>query len=204
MPELLMENAGAALASECSRMASELGLDRIVLYVGPGNNGGDALVAGRHLAGSGARIELRAPLGRPDPDPRRLELERAAGRFPGTLASADPLAPVPGSALVVDGLFGVGLARPLQGAARSAVEHIRASGAPVLAVDLPSGLDADEGRVLGAAPRAARTLTFVAPKRGLLLGRGPELAGEVRVAGIGVSAEYAAAWLRERRSAATG
>jgi NAD(P)H-hydrate repair Nnr-like enzyme with NAD(P)H-hydrate epimerase domain len=177
---LLMENAGAALAQEALQMLAEQGLPRIVLFCGPGNNGGDALVAARHLAGAGPEVEIRLPLAL---DPARAA---AVDRW------------------LVDGLFGLGLSRPLEGAARAAVQLLNGSGSPILAADLPSGLDADRGVALGLAVRATRTLTFVAPKRGMTVGLGPECCGEVRVADIGVHAAYAAAWLGARRAGATG
>jgi hydroxyethylthiazole kinase-like uncharacterized protein yjeF len=199
---LLMENAGAALAQEALQMLAEQGLPRIVLFCGPGNNGGDALVAARHLAGAGPEVEIRLPLAL---DPARAAaVDRWIGRVPDCrLATADAPLP-PGRALLVDGLFGLGLSRPLEGAARAAVQLLNGSGSPILAADLPSGLDADRGVALGLAVRATRTLTFVAPKRGMTVGLGPECCGEVRVADIGVHAAYAAAWLGARRAGATG
>lgn len=198
-----MENAGAALAHAALQLAAEQGLGRIVLFCGPGNNGGDALVAARQLAGAGPRLEIRLPL--PLDATRAAALERWSRHFPGCLVQSPAGAPLdPAQDLVVDGLFGLGLVRPLTGVALAAVERINASGAAVLAVDLPSGLHADRGEVLGAAVRATQTLTFVAPKLGMTVGLGPACSGEVRVAGIGVTAAYAEAWLRQRRAAATG
>lgn len=197
-----MENAGAALADEALHLLEEQGLTRIVLFCGPGNNGGDALVAARHLAGAGPAVEIRLPL--PLDDLRATALDRWIGRLPGCRLAPSEAPLRPGQDLVVDGLFGLGLSRPLTGAARAAVQLLNGSGATVLAADLPSGLDADRGVELGLAVRATRTLTFVAPKRGMTIGRGPECCGEVRVAGIGVHAAYAAAWLRARRADATG
>jgi NAD(P)H-hydrate epimerase len=197
-----MENAGAALAQEALHLLEEQGLTRIVLFCGPGNNGGDALVAARHLAGAGPAVEIRLPL--PLDALRAATLDRWIGRLPGCrlAPSADPLHP--GQDLIVDGLFGLGLSRPLTGATRAAVQLLNDSGALVLAADLPSGLDADRGVPLGLAVRATRTLTFVAPKRGMTVALGPEHCGEVRIAGIGVHAAYAAAWLRARRAGPTG
>jgi NAD(P)H-hydrate epimerase len=93
---------------------------------------------------------------------------------------------VQAAALVVDALFGTGLERPLDQPWKAAIEAVNASGRPVLAVDLPSGLDADSGAALGALVRATATVTFVAKKPGLTRGLGREAAGRVRVAEIGI------------------
>lgn len=199
---LLMENAGAALAKACLEALAETRNDRIVLICGPGNNGGDGLVAARHLAGRGPRVEVWCPLGgaRERLDPLRGLLPLASGLL---LHPQD--APFPGGpALRVDALFGLGLSRPLYGNAREIVEAMHHAGAPILAADLPSGLDADRGEILGAAVRADCTLSFVAPKRGLLTGAGPSHSGKLRTAGIGVADAVAAAWRARRRAAPKG
>ncbi|HTE05752.1 MAG TPA: NAD(P)H-hydrate epimerase, partial [Planctomycetota bacterium] len=110
--------------------------------------------------------------------------------------------------LLVDGLFGVGLRRPLQGAARAAAAHIDASDATVLSIDIPSGLHATTGAVpaargspRGVAIRADLTLTFVAPKRGFFLGSGPALVGAWRVVDLGFPPRLAHEWLARRRAA---
>lgn len=193
---LLMENAGAALAREAEQLLSQKGLRRIVLFCGPGNNGGDALVAARQLAGSGLEIGLRLPL--PLPAGAQQALDLLVARMPDF--RLEPSEAELGQALLVDGLFGLGLSRPLEGAALAAVHAMNRSGCPVLAVDLPSGLHADDGCELGLAVRATRTLTFVAPKRGMLQGLGPAVCGELRIAQIGVSQAYAEDWLRRRRA----
>ncbi len=174
----LMEAAGAALASAARQALLERGACRVVLLVGPGHNGGDALVAGRLLRQRhGLEAETWRPLAEP---PRRPRLD------------ADTL--------LVDGLFGVGLCRPLQGEARAAVEHVNAGAADVLAVDIPSGLHATSGAVLGAAVRARRTLCFVGPKAGFFVGAGPAHVGAWTVAEIGFPAVDAEVWVRARRA----
>jgi len=190
--ELLMENAGAAVAREAEAMARARGAARCVVLCGTGNNGGDGLVAARHLAGAlpvrvllaGARSAVRgdaaANLARLDAMGLAVEEARGAAALRDALRG--------GGAVLVDALFGIGLDRPLDGLARELVEAANASGAPILAVDVPSGLDSDRGVALGAAMRAAVTVTFVAPKLGFALADGPAHVGRVVVAGIGVPA----------------
>jgi NAD(P)H-hydrate epimerase len=175
--EGLMAVAGARLADAVRESCIDGDLGRVVCLVGPGNNGGDALVAA-DLLDDELTVERWRPLAgdaTPALDPR---------------------------CLVLDGLFGVGLERPVEGAAAAALQAVAASGAPVLAVDIPSGLHATSGEVLGTALPARRTLTFVGPKAGFFLGRGPELVGRWRAADIGFPVEQAHAWLQQRRELA--
>ncbi len=198
---LLMENAGAALADRIRRRAGERNCRRVLVVAGPGNNGGDGLVAARQLLGE-LDLGVVLPLGRPREDPASpafLALRAAESLAVPTAASLEPAALGP-EVLVVDALFGTGLSRPLSGTAAEVVAAITAAEAPVLAVDIPSGLDGDRGVVLGAAVRADWTLTFVGPKHGFVRGVGPEHCGEVEVAGIGVSTAFTEAWLDRHRS----
>jgi len=182
--EELMAVAGRRLAEAARARLAARGLRRVVALVGPGNNGGDVLVACEHL--------------RPDVD---VVVVRPL--------DGDALPELGPHDLVLDGLFGVGLARPVDGPARAAVEAVNASEARVLACDVPSGLSADDGTVVGAtdadpaggvAIRADRTVTFVGPKRGFRLGQGPAHVGEVQVVDLGFPIEEAEAWLRRRRA----
>lgn len=199
---LLMENAGQALAGAVRRAAEEASAERVLFVIGPGNNGGDGLVAARQLWGSpGLEIALAAPLGPPrNPDSPAFQAlaPLEALEVPWWEGPLEGLAEE-GFGLVVDALFGVGLSRPLAGAAAEAVRALNASGLPILAVDVPSGLDADTGTAPGPAIRAQWTLTFVAPKRGFLQDAGPACCGQVEAAGIGVSRALAEAWVARRR-----
>jgi len=197
-PEL-MERAGAAAFEAIRRRFSSAWAGRVVLLCGPGNNGGDGFVVARHLAAAEAR-RVRAVL----VGPRGQVRGDAAGALAALTAAAPPvmveaaderalgsaLAPFdgagrPGLDLAVDALFGTGLARPLEGVYRAAVEWLNRCGAPVVALDLPSGVHAGTGRVLGAAVRATRTLTFGLAKLGLALQPGAALAGALEVLDVG-------------------
>ena len=218
----LMARAGAQVAAVARELLRVRGSTRIVVLEGPGNNGGDGVVAAALLAPECETWEWR-PLGRPATaqavsDAALAELvgptgagrsgveARAALPVPTRVVTPGPVGagpPLDARTLVVDALFGVGLARPLAGAARSAVGRVLAAGAPVLAVDVPSGLDATTGQVVGGADGialpAVATVSFVLPKAGLLAADGPALAGEVRVVEIGFPVAEAVAWLRARR-----
>ncbi len=156
-----------------------------VVLCGPGNNGGDGFVIARALAEAG--WEVRAGLlGDADRLPGDAALN--AGRWREMGGAIAPLDPglVEGAGLIVDALFGAGLARPLDGVARRTVEAAAAAPAPVVAVDVPSGVDGDSGAVLGAAAAAELTVTFFRKKPGHLLLPGKALAGEVAVIDIGI------------------
>lgn len=178
----LMENAGRAVAAEAERMVSPGA--RIVVVCGPGNNGGDGFVAARLLKERGYNVQLGL-LG----DLARLKGDAAAmaARWKGTALDAVTL-PLGVADLVVDALFGAGLSRALDGDAARCVEGIVASGKPVLAVDVPSGLDGTTGSAAGAVVRATRTVTFFRRKPGHLLMPGRALCGEVVVADIAIPA----------------
>jgi len=196
--EGLMATAGARVAEAARRLCRERGLTRTVFLVGPGNNGGDALVAERLL-----RPALETLVWQPLPRAAGADALAGADRARPPRVTAEPPA-LDARTLLVDGLFGVGLARPLGGAARAAVQHVSASPATVLAIDVPSGLDATTGEVLGGdegvAVRAHETVTFVGPKAGFFVGRGPELVGAWRAVDIGFPPREAEAWLMAWRA----
>ena len=182
----LMERAGLAAAELARELAGSSG-KRIVVLAGPGNNGGDAFVLARHLKGwwfdvavtfAGEAQKLSA-----DASAALAAYQSAGGSF-----AADP--PASGDcALIVDGLFGIGLKRQLSGPYAALVGWINEARAPVLALDVPSGLDSDTGEVLGCAVRASHTLTFIALKPGLLTLDGAEQTGALHVASLGLDAQ---------------
>ncbi len=189
----LMERAGA-LAVEVLRERFAAALRRgVVVVAGKGNNGGDALVMARHLRRRRTRVEVflavkESALGG-DARTNLLRWKRAGGRVReiGDEGGVVALAAAAGRAgVVVDGLFGTGLRGELDERSRVIIEAMNAATAPILAVDVPSGLDADRGVALGGAVQATLTVTFAYPKIGLLLYPGAELAGEVAVVDIGI------------------
>lgn len=158
---------------------------RWLILCGAGNNAGDGYVVARLARTAGLEVTVAALS-----EPRRLqgdagrawqEFEAAGGDVvqftDGLCAAAD---------LVIDALLGTGIVRPLEGAYLHAVEAVNASARPVIALDMPSGLDGESGRVLGEAIRAAATVTFIGRKQGLYLGAGPEHAGTILFSALGV------------------
>jgi hydroxyethylthiazole kinase-like uncharacterized protein yjeF len=176
----LMERAGEAVARAAVMAAG--GGRRIVVVCGPGNNGGDGFVAARLLREQGFDVRLQL-VG----DRERLQGDAAiaASRWRGDAEPFDELA-LAQCDLIVDALFGAGLSRNLSGAAKRAVEAINASQVPVVAVDLPSGIDGMSGQVRGSAVRATHTVTFCRMKPGHLLMPGRIHCGKITVADIGI------------------
>jgi len=179
----LMERAGAAIAEALQARWPD---GRVLVLCGPGNNGGDGFVVARllHETGRDVTLALLGETGRLAGD-AAANAERWTGELGqpvhslgvGLLDAAD---------IVVDALFGAGLARSVEGVAREVIDAINETGAPCLAVDVPSGVHGDTGAVMGAAPRAGLTVTFFRRKPGHLLYPGRGLCGDVRVADIGI------------------
>ena len=176
----LMENAGAAVARAALAMCAPRG--GVAVLCGPGNNGGDGFVAARHLHGAGLDVRL-ALLG----SPGALKGDAAAmAQRCGLPITALTPSSIDGAQLIVDALFGAGLARPIAGVAAEVVAAINRSRVPVLAVDVPSGLDGTTGEAAGPVVKAVRTVTFFRRKPGHLLLPGRLLCGEINVADIGI------------------
>lgn len=176
----LMENAGGAVADA----VAALGVRRVLVVAGPGNNGGDGFVAARLLAERGHDVRV-AFAG----DRARLKGDAAlaAERWGGTIVAADPTA-VGDCDVIIDALFGAGLDRDVEGLPRGMIEAINAAGVPVVAVDLPSGINGNTGAVMGVAVKATQTVTFFRRKPGHLLLPGRLHCGPVAVADIGIPA----------------
>ncbi|WP_404815340.1 NAD(P)H-hydrate dehydratase [Streptomyces thermolineatus] len=185
LPEgALMQRAAAGLAAVCAGVLGGAYGTRVVLLVGSGANGGDALYAGARLARRGASVTavLLSP-GKAYPD-GLAALRSAGGRTTGDPAAGEEL--VRRADLVVDGIVGIGGRGRLRGAAVPLARAAAGSGAAVVAVDLPSGVDADTGEVAGEAVRADVTVTFGTHKPGLLVDPAAGFAGTVHLVDIGL------------------
>jgi NAD(P)H-hydrate epimerase len=193
---ILMERAGLAATQEILARYGQLG--RVVVVVGKGNNGGDGMVVARHLDDAGWEVEVMAPRGgRPVTGDGRTMAD-VARRMGIRVAPLDAPRLAGYAGVVVDALLGTGARGAPQGAVRSAVRAIRSAAGPVVSLDVPSGVDADTGRVAGDAVQADLTVTFHADKVGLHVEPGRSIAGEVVVADIGIPAVIRmepAAWL---------
>jgi NAD(P)H-hydrate epimerase len=189
-----MENAGA----EAARIALQTLAARrgdVLCVCGPGGNGGDAMVVARHLAIAGVDVSLATFGAQPSGDAgvqaaicvaMGLRTRRILDCTDAARACCADDAP----ALIVDGLYGTGLTRALDGTAAALVDAMNASGAPILALDVPSGLDCDTGEPTGPCVRATVTVTFVAEKTGFANPASRAFTGEVRTVGIGAPREW--------------
>lgn len=177
----LMERAGAAAAAVAARLAGDRGR-AIVVLAGPGNNGGDAFVVARRLLAGWNDVRV-VFAGEAD----RLPADAAGAHRAFIGAGGRTTLELPARpALIVDGLLGVGISRPPEGRIAQFVQWANAATAPILALDLPSGLDAATGRSYAATVRATHTATFIALKPGLLTADGPDHCGEVSVHDLGL------------------
>jgi NAD(P)H-hydrate epimerase len=194
----MMENAGAAVADEIEKLAGSISGKRIVLLVGSGNNGGDALVAGHYLAETGAIVSgyLIKELPEDDPNLKRLtergllmavaNQDQRARVLSNQIQSAD---------IIVDGILGTGFRLPLKGGAKDVLGRVRRElrrreNAPlVVAVDCPSGLDCDTGEVAEETLEANLTVTLAAAKPGLMRFPGAEYVGRIVIGDIGIPSD---------------
>ncbi|HDY64648.1 MAG TPA: NAD(P)H-hydrate epimerase [Phycisphaerae bacterium] len=195
---VLMENAGRNVADAIEQFLDGLAGKSVSIVAGAGNNGGDGFVIARHLANRAGRVVsfLVAPEGKTTGDAavnltiiRNLghDIRQVTPENVGKLSDS-----LRGFDLIVDAVGGTGIAGGLQGIIATAVEQINAAGRPVVAVDIPTGLDCDTGTTAGPAVKADLTVTFLARKKGFDSERAGQYTGKVVVAGIGVSPEEAA------------
>jgi len=185
---VLMQRAGSAVAARVRAHLPDRG--RVLVLCGPGNNGGDGYVAARMLQDAGLAVDLAALV--PVADLHGDAAGAAAG-WAGPVLAASDVVDFAAYDIVVDALFGAGLSRDLDGEAAALVERLTRSSVPVIAVDVPSGIDGDTGAVRGHAVRATETVTFVALKPGHLLQPGGAHCGALHVAEIGTDADDLAA-----------
>jgi NAD(P)H-hydrate epimerase len=192
---VLMENAGRSCAELIKEKLGGIAAPKVCIFCGTGNNGGDGYVIARHLLNSGfeavvvlcgdrhkvkgdAKINLDI-LDKLGQSIEQLNLDD--GNIPGRVKTF-----VGGADMLVDGIFGTGLSGQLSDAYKQLIESINSQRCPILAVDIPSGLDCDTGEPLGAAVRASYTVTFVAVKKGFVTAKASAYTGEIFVASIGV------------------
>lgn len=190
---LLMENAGRAVSDAIAR---DFPPCRVLIFVGKGNNGGDGFVVARHLVNRGYPVQILLLT-----DPSQLKEDpllnfRIVGKMGiptacllETVSQEAVLAFCQNSEVMVDAIFGIGICKPVRGIFETAIRAINLSGKKVYSIDVPSGLDADTGRVHGVAVRATKTVTLALPKTGLFEGEGPDHAGAIEVADIGLPNE---------------
>lgn len=178
----LMQNAGQAVAQAAGEMAPH---GPILVIAGRGNNGGDGLVAATELAAKGRDVSVillcdRATL--------TGDAALAAAAWKGSVEAFNPNA-IDKPSLIIDALFGAGLDRAVKGDPKAMIDAMNANGAPILSIDLPSGIHGDTGEILGAAVNATRTVTFFRRKPAHLLLPGRIHCGEVIVTDIGIPAD---------------
>jgi len=193
---VLMENAGRSCAELIVDKLSGVVDPKVCIFCGTGNNGGDGYVIARHLRNSGltvtvaicgdrnkikgdakTNLDILQRIGQPI---QQLDLDQAGvpGQVDAFAAGAD---------MIVDALFGTGLSGQLDGKYKQLIESINSQRCPIVAVDIPSGLDCDTGEPLGAAIKATYTVTFAALKKGFTVANGVgDYTGEIFVASIGV------------------
>ncbi|MBI2104890.1 MAG: NAD(P)H-hydrate epimerase [Candidatus Omnitrophica bacterium] len=184
---LLMEHAGLAVVRAVHHLVPDPSAP-LVICCGTGWNGGDGLAAARHLheRGHPLRVAVTGPLDRLREEPAAYaRILRGLGVAPVECLTAEALGPLDEwlaeCRLVIDALLGIGARGAVREPAASMIERINRSGKPVVAVDIPSGLDADTGRIQGVAVRATMTVTFGLAKRGCLLAEGPAHTGTLVV-----------------------
>ena len=171
--EELMQRAGLGIAEEVAAVAEAE--DKILVVCGTGNNGGDGYVCAGELLRRGFNVEVYALSGRLSAD-----CEREKGKFSGTYAQT-----IVGD-IIVDCIFGTGLCREVVGEAASVIKAINASGAYVISADIPSGLSGDNGKAMGVAVKADKTVAIGALKTGFALADGFDCCGAVTVKDIGI------------------
>ncbi len=190
---ILMENAGRGAAEVISHTFPDIHKKKIAIISGKGNNGGDGFVIARYLLNQGVSVRvylLADPKGlRGDAETNFNIFQRMKGEVISVPSSKDYVRvkkDLEKFDILVDGIFGTGLDAEVRGYYREVIDHLNTLQRPIVAIDIPSGLDADTGKPLGTAIRASLTITFGLPKVGHLLPPGIDYVGEVRVIDIGL------------------
>ena len=190
---ILMENAGKGAAEVISNTFPDIHKKKIAIIAGKGNNGGDGLVIARYLLNQGVSVRvylLTDPKGlRGDAETNFNIFQRMKGEVISVPSSKDYVKlkkDLERFDILVDGIFGTGLDAEVRGYYREVIDHLNTLQRPIVAIDIPSGLDADTGKPLGTAIRASLTITFGLPKVGHLIPPGIDYVGEVKVIDIGI------------------
>jgi len=190
---VLMENAGRGAAEVISKTFPDLHEKKVAIIAGKGNNGGDGFVIARYLLNDGIPVRvylLTDPKGlRGDAETNFNVFHRMKGEVISVPSSKEYIKvkrDLERFDILVDGIFGTGLDAEVRGYYREVIDHLNTLQKPMVAIDIPSGLDADTGKPLGAAIRASLTITFGLPKIGHLIPPGINYVGEVKVIGIGI------------------
>jgi len=190
---ILMENAAIAVTMACMKRLNGCGKPRVAIFCGKGNNGGDGFAVARLLHGKNVIVNVFF-IGNADEvtgDARtNLQIIRKLG-INITVVCDEGMWPdvcktLEKSNLIVDAIFGTGLSSEVKGIYRLAIEAINGCGCPVVSIDLPSGLNADDGKIMGAAVRANETVTLGMAKQGLYLYPGADIVGKITTAPIGI------------------
>ena len=182
-----MERAGLAAAEIARDLAPDNGA-AILILAGPGNNGGDAFVVARHLLAGWHKVDV-VFMGDVNTLPKDAKTAYQAWIAAG--GRCHTALPAPGQwSLVIDGLFGIGLQRPLAGAYAELVNQVNQLHLPTLALDIPSGLQADSGMALGATIRATHTVSFIGLKPGLFTGDGPDYCGQIHLRSLNLESLF--------------
>jgi ADP-dependent NAD(P)H-hydrate dehydratase / NAD(P)H-hydrate epimerase len=196
--KVLMESAGKAVAEATREYLGEMKKQNILCLIGGGNNGGDGLIAARYLAGWGAKVTVYLCSDRPatDANLKQIKVKKilcVAAKADKSLKTFDNF--LTSATCVIDGLLGTGKLRPLESIFRQVLEKINAARQQrkikVIAIDLPSGMDADTGSIDPACPYADLTVTLAFPKMGLYKFPGAARAGKVKIADIGIPEKLA-------------
>lgn len=191
---VLMENAGSGCADIIAERLGGAAGKRVCIFCGGGNNGGDGYVIARHLHNAGCSVKVVICADRGKIRGEALENLRIIEKMGLDIETFDPSGEMVVRAaqdcdIVVDALFGTGLSGRLRDNYIKLIESINSLDAEIIAVDIPSGLDCDEGVPLGAAIKAAATMTFVAVKKGFIEKNAKEFTGDVYVVSIGIEPE---------------
>ncbi|MDK2897021.1 MAG: ADP-dependent NAD(P)H-hydrate dehydratase / NAD(P)H-hydrate epimerase [Candidatus Atribacteria bacterium] len=189
---LLMENAGRGVAAKAAQLVQEQSIEQVYIICGVGNNGGDGLAVARHLRLTFPRLPIVVYLlgeitsSKPDAWANLQIVEKLGNITVKQIILSEEMVLDP-AGLVIDAIFGIGLSREVGGRYREVIERINSSPRQlVLSIDIPSGLDATTGQVLGCAVKADFTVTLGLAKRGLFVYPGRDFAGKISVASIGI------------------